>query len=229
MEMQEKLKTGKFYHIYNHGVGERILFLNDDNYQYFLSLYDKYISPIADTWCWCLMPNHFHLLVRIKENLVYRFSGKDKLDLGLKFDDLKWQTVERTPELKKLEESVSIERKVPNPSLHFSHLLNAYSRYFNNYHEANGALFERPFNRKCIDSAGYLKQAILYIHNNPVYHGFCQQPEEYPWSSYCSFISSKKTKLKREEVLKWFSTLEIFEEHHNRETEKRELDDKFWI
>jgi hypothetical protein len=30
-------------------------------------LYDKHISPIADTFAWVLMRNHFHLLVRIKE------------------------------------------------------------------------------------------------------------------------------------------------------------------
>ncbi len=34
---------------------------------YFLTLYEKHIEPIADTYAYCLMRNHFHLLVRIKE------------------------------------------------------------------------------------------------------------------------------------------------------------------
>jgi REP element-mobilizing transposase RayT len=32
-----------------------------------MNLYDKYIPKIADTYAWCLMKNHFHFLVKIKE------------------------------------------------------------------------------------------------------------------------------------------------------------------
>ncbi len=49
---QEKLENGKFYHIYNHAVGGRQLFLLPENYEHFLSIYDKYISPIAETYAW---------------------------------------------------------------------------------------------------------------------------------------------------------------------------------
>ncbi|MDA3880742.1 MAG: hypothetical protein PF436_10170, partial [Prolixibacteraceae bacterium] len=67
MQQNEKLEHGHFYHIYNHGVGGRDLFRNSDNYLHFLLLYDKYIEPIAETYAWVLMKNHFHVLVRIKE------------------------------------------------------------------------------------------------------------------------------------------------------------------
>jgi putative transposase len=60
-----KLEYEKYYHIYNHAVGGRELFRTHDNFEYFLALYDKYISPIAQTFAWVLMPNHFHMLVRI--------------------------------------------------------------------------------------------------------------------------------------------------------------------
>jgi len=66
MHQIEQLKYGNFYHIYNHGVGNRDLFLEADNYEYFLSQWDKYISPVADMYAWVLMKNHFHVLVRIK-------------------------------------------------------------------------------------------------------------------------------------------------------------------
>jgi hypothetical protein len=62
----ETLEPENYYHIYNHAVSGWDLFRVPDNYEYFLSLYDKYISPIADTYEWVLMPNLFHLLVRIK-------------------------------------------------------------------------------------------------------------------------------------------------------------------
>lgn len=63
----EILESGFFYHIYNHANGREDLFLNDDNYNFFLKKYTFHISHVADTFAYCLMPNHFHFLVRIKE------------------------------------------------------------------------------------------------------------------------------------------------------------------
>ena len=63
----EPLRHGHFYHIYNRGVNSCGLFREPDNYEHFLGLYDKYISPVAETFAWVLMPNHFHLLVKVKE------------------------------------------------------------------------------------------------------------------------------------------------------------------
>ena len=63
----EILEPDHFYHIYNHANGIENLFRTEDNYHYFLKKYHQHISPIAETWAYCLMPNHFHFLVRIKE------------------------------------------------------------------------------------------------------------------------------------------------------------------
>ena len=63
----EPVEHGKYYHIYNRGINGENLFREKDNYIHFLNLYDKYIEHIAETSAWCLMPNHFHLLVRIKD------------------------------------------------------------------------------------------------------------------------------------------------------------------
>jgi REP element-mobilizing transposase RayT len=59
----EVLSPGNYYHIYNRGNNGEPLFFEEENYIYFLKLYDKYISPIAETYAWCLMKNHFHFLV----------------------------------------------------------------------------------------------------------------------------------------------------------------------
>ena len=62
------------YHIYNHANGEENIFRSNENYYYFLKKYTEYIHPIAETHAYCLMPNHFHLMVRIrseKEILEY--------------------------------------------------------------------------------------------------------------------------------------------------------------
>ena len=56
----EKIEFGKFYHIFNRGNNSQDIFFEEENYLYFLKLLTKYIFPIADIYCYCLMNNHFH-------------------------------------------------------------------------------------------------------------------------------------------------------------------------
>ena len=67
MRKIDPLEYGRYYHIYNRGINGTDLFLANENYLWFIKLYKKYIDIIADTFAWCLMKNHFHFLVRIKE------------------------------------------------------------------------------------------------------------------------------------------------------------------
>jgi REP element-mobilizing transposase RayT len=60
------LEHDQYYHVYNRGNNRENLFRKSDNYHYFMQLYAKHIEPIAETFAYCLLPNHFHLLVRIK-------------------------------------------------------------------------------------------------------------------------------------------------------------------
>jgi putative transposase len=54
------------YHVYNRTNNKELLFRSTDNYFYFLKQFDFYISPIAETFAWNLLPNHFHFLIRVK-------------------------------------------------------------------------------------------------------------------------------------------------------------------
>lgn len=62
----EILSPESIYHIYNRANGSEKMFLSDENYRFFIQKYREHISPFADTFCYCLMPNHFHFLIRIK-------------------------------------------------------------------------------------------------------------------------------------------------------------------
>lgn len=62
------LYNGSLYHIYNRGNGREKIFIVKKNYYYFLNQYKKYISNYADTFAYCLLPNHFHFLIRTKSN-----------------------------------------------------------------------------------------------------------------------------------------------------------------
>jgi putative transposase len=67
MKTLTPLQPSLYYHIYNRGNNREDLFREERNYRYFLRLYARHVYPIADTFAYCLMRNHFHLLVRIKE------------------------------------------------------------------------------------------------------------------------------------------------------------------
>ncbi len=66
MTTNTPLLPGNTYHIYNRGNNRDPLFFENRNYSYFLKLYAQYIHPIAETYAYCLLRNHFHFLLRIK-------------------------------------------------------------------------------------------------------------------------------------------------------------------
>ncbi|KPH11236.1 transposase [Chryseobacterium sp. ERMR1:04] len=68
MSNTESFEYGHVYHIYTHANGKDLIFREDENYKYFLSKLLKYIIPIAEIYAYCLMPNHFHLLIRFKDS-----------------------------------------------------------------------------------------------------------------------------------------------------------------
>lgn len=40
--------------------------LEERNYRYFLKLYARYVEPVAQTYAYCLLRNHFQVLVWVK-------------------------------------------------------------------------------------------------------------------------------------------------------------------
>ena len=197
MEQKQPILHGNYYHIYNRGNNGIDVFLDNDSYYHFLRLYAKYVEPIAETFAWCLLKNHFHLLVRIKD--------KNEIDEN----QLTYNTTEKP--------------KVIDPSRQFSHLLNAYTQAINKRHNRTGSLFETTFERKLVTNEKYLQQLIFYIHNNPVHHGFVKQMSLYPWSAYDTVTSDKPTKLMRAEVIELFSDLENFVYFHNQQQSMNEI------
>lgn len=65
----EELFPGLYYHIYNRGNGNDKIFYREKNYYYFLKKYDNYLSEFVETYAYCLIPNHFHLLIRVRDSI----------------------------------------------------------------------------------------------------------------------------------------------------------------
>ena len=58
-------QIGEFYHIYNKSVANEKLFRNHENYRFFLEKWNTYLSGYLDVYSYCLIPNHFHFLVKV--------------------------------------------------------------------------------------------------------------------------------------------------------------------
>jgi REP element-mobilizing transposase RayT len=171
------------FHVYNHGNGGDNIFRTEDNYHYFLKKYSDYINPIAHTFAYCLLPNHFHFMVRMKEE-------KELLDYFKSiYPDKDPQGFENLGRL---------------ISQRFSNFLNAYTKAFNKVFQRRGSLFLDNINRKPVEHLPYYKKLIHYIHYNPVHHGFVNHPEDWPHSSYHAMLTEKQTRLERTLVVQWF-------------------------
>ena len=188
---QIDFEPGKRYHVFNHAVGFDNLFLNDENKRYFLQLYGKYIERVCKTFSYCLMNNHFHVLIEVRsEEELLAFFVEHK----------------QREEVPTMHEIVMQE---------FSNLCNAYAKAFNKVHKRRGALFLDYIRRIETDTFAYTKRMVKYIHFNPVKHGFTDRVQEWRFSSFHSIISDKPSRLERERVLEWFGGREGFLAAHD--------------
>ena len=73
-----KFLPDTFYHIFNRGNNKHKIFFHEKNYQFFLRKIEEYLTPNCQIIAYCLMPNHFHLLIYV-ENVKNLPSGKMRI------------------------------------------------------------------------------------------------------------------------------------------------------
>ena len=66
------IMPGKMYHIYNRGNNHDKLFYQKSDYQMFVGSFVKYVAPLADVYAYCLISNHYHFLLKVKEETESR-------------------------------------------------------------------------------------------------------------------------------------------------------------
>ncbi len=185
------LESDKMFHIYNHAVGNDNFFNSDENYSFFLLKLKEYLQNYIDIYAYCLMPNHFHIIIKVKreEDVINEYRKKKSI---------------KESRIKEL-------NFVPNVvSRQFGHLFNSYAQAYNKENSRMGSLFTNRFKREPIEDEVYLRKAIIYTHENPVEAGLTEIASEWKFSSYNSIISKKETLLKRSEVINLFDDIENF-------------------
>jgi len=169
------LEHDKVYHVFSRGNNKENLFNTNDDFHHFMQLYSIYIQPIAHTYAWCLMRNHFHFCIRIKEENSIGYLDKS----NSKYQDLKlkWRFYNDI-------KTVTSNHFKPSPNTQLNHFLNAYATWYNVRHNRTGSLFQKNCNKKPVEDLSYLTQLIVYINMNPVKHGFVNFTGDYTWSSF---------------------------------------------
>lgn len=202
IETNSVLEPDSFYHIYNRANGNELIFLTDRNYLFFLKQFNKYCSPFVETFCYCLMPNHFHLLVKVKSEMSI-------------LNSLELLHPEDTPSNKKqkVEADFDCHKLI---SKRFSNLFSSYTQAFNKDENRKGSLFMKNFKRKKIVEEQYLIKLVHYIHMNPVEAGLVNHPSEWKNCSYSSILSNKKSHLQREQIIELFDNKFNFIQYHSK-------------
>ena len=193
------LIPNQIYHIYHHANGDDLLFREAENYYFFLSKIEKYIHPISKIYAYCLMPNHFHFLLRVK-------AGEE---LKQFFNEFK--NPRNAGRLRGLETDIDFSSNV---SKQFKSCLISYSKAFNKFYGRKGSLFAENLKRIEISNEEYLTNMIRYIHFNPVLHGFARRASEWRYSSYWVYFSNNRSLLERTEVYQWFGGVDEFKDFY---------------
>ena len=65
-----------YYHIYNRSVSNNPLFYEDSNYSFFITKLKIYVLETANIIAYCLMPNHYHLLLQLTNQDLSKSMGQ---------------------------------------------------------------------------------------------------------------------------------------------------------
>jgi len=87
----------RYYHVYNRGVNKERIFFQRQNWDFFLYRLEHYCTPEkAELIAYCLMPNHYHLLVYTK---TFEFGRKVMHPLAVSYTKAVNQQLRRSGHL----------------------------------------------------------------------------------------------------------------------------------
>ena len=204
----EKLQPNCSYHIFNHANGFENIFIEDENYRFFLEKYQQYILPIAETYAYCLLPNHFHLVVRIRRKEVIEEV----------YRNFKSTNFSKFPNLEKVEVTDNIIEQFI--SKQFANLFSCYTQSFNKVNKRRGSLFLKNFRREPIENKAYFLNAVIYTHRNPVHHAFCDRYTDWSYTSFCEIKERNSQMIEVEKLLRMFGGRDSFIDLHEQSANK---------
>lgn len=173
-------ETDHIYHVYNRGNNRIKIFFNDANYQFLLRKIETEWLDYCDIFSYCLMPNHFHLMVHAKT------AGCEKIVL------------------KGQESHLQILSKAIGKTL------SSYTQAINIQNNTIGNLFQKKTKAKCLTepnlhlqcytSRDYLLNCFYYIHQNPIESKIVANLKDWPYSSWHDYYCQRSRSICNKEI-----------------------------
>jgi putative transposase len=138
-------ENDNIYHVFNQGNNRQPIFYSRENYLFFLKKIKSHVLPFADLLAWCLMPNHFHLMIYVNSVEI------KKSHIG--FED------------QHLQRSISLNESIGT-------MLRSYTRAINRQQDSSGSLFRKETKAICVNCnynialSWFLSQGITQINNH---------------------------------------------------------------
>lgn len=148
--------AGHTYHVYNQGNNKVNIFFEEENYLYFLRKMEYHLTPHAEILAWCLMPNHFHWLLKVKEE----YKNPERLDKS--------------------------DKRIEALNRSIGTLQSSYTQAINKKYNRSGSLFRTRTKAKSLSEDRirrnfYGVNCFLYIHQNPLKAGLVKRMEDWPF------------------------------------------------
>ncbi|MEM6336713.1 MAG: hypothetical protein AAF752_09100 [Bacteroidota bacterium] len=194
-ERQVPFLPGRSYHVFNRGNNRDLIFYCRENYRFFLERYRKYMCRYVDTFAYALMPDHFHLFIRLKPaEAIIAAARKDYARL-------------RTKPREALDPGEIVGKRLAD-------FMTSYTKAVIKWTRRVGSLLQKRTHRKAVDTAQYREVLVVYIHLNPTRYPLWLPFEANPYTSYLDLATERPTWLARNEVLAWFGGVDAFTKRH---------------
>ena len=148
------------YHVYNRS--NEVLFYNRDNYLFFLRKIRDHLLPYADVLSYCLMPNHFHLILTVNAEGVKYSEKKKREDMQLLSQSLGTILSSYTQ---------ALNRQIGRRGNLFAHKTKA--KILNDAKD------------------DYALNCFMYVHQNPMLAKLVDKLEDWEFSSFPDYIGRR--------------------------------------
>jgi len=113
-----------------------------------------------------------------------------------------------------------LQTTLPNLDSAMQNLQGQYAHSFNTRRQRVGSLFQDRYKSRLVNEDQYALALVRYIHQNPLKAKLTTEPENYPWSSYPSYVG-------KHPKWKWLNTSWILSQFHSDSRKARRLFEEF--
>jgi REP element-mobilizing transposase RayT len=137
----------------------------------------------AEVLGFCLMGNHFHLVVR-----MYPENNYSEEEVRERYDRRYGQEKAASLGDRQMRE---LGQKMADLSEYVKEIKQDFSRYYNKLHRKKGYFWSERFKSVIVENGETLINCLAYIELNPVRAGLVKRPEDYRWCSLGYHVQSR--------------------------------------